>query len=59
MQPYEKSVKPFVDCLFFNTGSRKPFPFNKHEQFTPRERELPQSYSQGKFTRFRIKENKS
>jgi len=31
MQPHEKSVKLFVDCLLFNTGSGKPFPPNKHE----------------------------
>ena len=34
MQPHEKSVKLFDDCLFLLSGSRKPFLSNKHEQFT-------------------------
>jgi len=59
MQPHEKSVKPFADCLFSFFGSRKPFPLNKHEQFTLVRREPSQPYSQGKFTRFQERENKS
>ena len=35
MQPHKKSVKLFAGCLFSLTGSGKPFPLNKHEQFTP------------------------
>jgi hypothetical protein len=38
MQPHEKSVKLFIDCLFpLSSGSGKPFHPNKHEQFTPKD----------------------
>jgi len=45
MQPHEKSVKPFVDYLFITSGSGKPFPLNKHEQFTPKDVNLRNLFS--------------
>jgi len=34
MQPHEKSVNLFADCLFLLSGSGKPFLPNKHEWIT-------------------------
>jgi hypothetical protein len=55
----QKSVKLLVDCLFTIVGSGKPFPPNKHEQFTLIEREPSLAYPRRKFTRLHNSENKS
>ena len=62
MQPYKKSVKLFVDCLFVNSGSGIPFLLNKHEQFTPEDVNLRTLFSEEifpdfEFTRIRAKLN--
>ena len=42
MQPHEKSVKLFVDCLFICSGSGKPFLSNRQRTVHARRRELSQ-----------------
>ena len=47
-----------ICCLFVNSGSGKPFPFNKRKQFTPCEREpshliLKRNLPDFEFTRIR------
>ena len=59
MQPYKKSVKLFVDCLFSIVGSGKPFAQISTKYFTPKDVNFRLLILVLKFTRFHNRENKS